>query len=258
MPGSDLDLLIAAAEAAGDIATRYFRAGHAVWDKEDGQGPVTEADLEVDAMLRGRLGAERPEYGWLSEESEDNAERLGRESVFIVDPIDGTRAFIDGHKTWAHSLAVVRLGRPVAAVVYLPLLDKLYAAQLGEGATLNGQPAAASARRDLDGADILATRATFTERHWKGPIPLVKRHFRSSLAYRLALVGEGAFDGMITLRNTWEWDIAAGGLIAMEAGARVSDRQGGAISYNTGDRWAAGIICAAPGVHARILARITA
>ena len=137
MPDSDLDLLIAAAEAAGDIATRYFRAGHAVWDKEDGQGPVTEADLEVDAMLRSRLVAARPGYGWLSEESDDDSTRLARDSVFIIDPIDGTRAFIEGHETWAHSLAVVRRGRPAAAVVYLPVPGKLYAAQAGGGARLS-------------------------------------------------------------------------------------------------------------------------
>ena len=256
MPDSDLDLLIAAAEAAGDIATRYFRAGHAVWDKEDGQGPVTEADLEVDAMLRSRLVAARPGYGWLSEESDDDSTRLARDSVFIIDPIDGTRAFIEGHETWAHSLAVVRRGRPVAAVVYLPVPGKLYAAQAGGGARLNGSPILASQRGELAAADILATRAVLDERFWKGEVPRMKRHFRSSLAYRLALVGEGRFDGMITLRNSWEWDIAAGALIAAEAGAAVSDRSGHAIAYNTEARWAPGIICATPGIHAEIIARL--
>ncbi|MFV0334879.1 MAG: 3'(2'),5'-bisphosphate nucleotidase CysQ [Tropicimonas sp.] len=256
MPDSDLSLLVAAASAAGEVAQRHFRAGNTVWEKADGQGPVTEADLEVDAMLRERLMAARPGYGWLSEESEDDAARLACETVFIVDPIDGTRAFIEGSRTWAHSLAVIRQGRPVAAVVCLPMLDKLYTARVGGGARLNGAPIHASSRTGVQGADLLAARSTFNPRYWTGGAPDVTRHFRSSLAYRLALVGEGRFDGMITLRNSWEWDIAAGALIAAEAGATVSDRTGAAISFNTVPRFAAGIICAAPGVHAGLLARL--
>ena len=133
MPASDLALLIAAAEAAGDIARRHFSVGHSVWEKAGGQGPVTEADIEVDDMLRERLMAARPAYGWLSEETEDDTSRLDRKRVFIIDPIDGTRAFTEGHRTWAHSLAVVDQGRPVAAVVYLPMLGKLYTAEAGHG-----------------------------------------------------------------------------------------------------------------------------
>ena len=106
MPASDLSLLIEAAEEAGRIATRYIGAPMEVREKSDGAGPVTEADLAVDAALAQILRAARPDYGWLSEETEDSADRLGAERVFIVDPIDGTRAFIDGDDIWAHSLAV--------------------------------------------------------------------------------------------------------------------------------------------------------
>ncbi|MDV7144706.1 3'(2'),5'-bisphosphate nucleotidase CysQ [Tropicimonas sp. TH_r6] len=256
MPGSDLSLLIEAAEAAGDIARRHFTSDHRVWEKDGGQGPVTEADLEVDAMLHARLTGARPDYGWLSEESEDNASRLACARVFVVDPIDGTRAFTEGSRTWAHSLAIVENGRPVAAVVYLPMLGKLYTAEDGKGARFNGEIVAASPRQGFQGADILAAHPTFNARYWKGGAPDVKRHFRSSLAYRLALVGEGRFDGMLTLRDSWEWDIAAGALIAAESGARVTDRLGNALRFNTLSRKATGIVCATPGVHAEILGRL--
>ncbi|SFC64930.1 inositol monophosphatase family protein [Tropicimonas isoalkanivorans] len=254
MPGSDLQLLIDAAVAAAEIACRHFRTEQAVWEKEAGQGPVTEADLAVDRMLRDRLTSARPDYGWMSEESEDDADsRLARPVTFVIDPIDGTRAFTEGHRTWAHSLAVAEQGRVIAAVVYLPMLQRLFTAERGQGAALNGRLLQASARQTLQGADILAAAPALKQEHWPGGLPDIKRHFRSSLAYRLSLVGQGRFDGMLTLRNSWEWDIAAGSLIAEEAGARVSDRAGLPIAFNSPLRHAAGVVCATPAVHTALV-----
>ena len=140
MPEADLAILTDAAREAGKIASGYFGGRYTSEDKPDGAGPVTEADLAVNVMLSETLRAERPDYGWLSEESEDSAVRLGRERVFIVDPLDGTRSFIAGETTWAHSLAVAEEGQVMAAVIYLPMRDRLYAAARGRGATLNGAP----------------------------------------------------------------------------------------------------------------------
>ena len=120
MPEADLDLLIAAAQEAGQLALGYWRNRPREWDKGDGAGPVTEADLAVDARLRARLTAARPDHGWLSEESPDDGSRLGRRRLFVVDPIDGTRAFIAGETGWALALAVVEDGRVTAGVVHLP------------------------------------------------------------------------------------------------------------------------------------------
>ncbi|MEZ5714732.1 MAG: inositol monophosphatase family protein [Paracoccaceae bacterium] len=128
MPARDLDLLVGAAREAGKIARGFFGGAFAQQDKPDGAGPVTEADLAVNVMLEETLRAERPGYGWLSEESEDSDVRLKAERVFIVDPLDGTRSFIAGEKTWAHSLAVAERGRVVAAAIFLPMLDRLYTA----------------------------------------------------------------------------------------------------------------------------------
>ncbi len=254
MPESDLSLLTHAATEAGEIARRYWNAKPQVWEKPDHAGPVTEADLAVDAMLREALLAARPDYGWLSEETEDSDARLSNHHVFIVDPIDGTRAFINAKKTWAHSLAVVRDGRVQAGVVYLPLLDKLYTAEKGRGAWLNGAPIKASARSALTGASVLVGKLALADQHWPGGVPEIERHHRPSLAYRLCLVAEGRFDAMLTLRDSWEWDIAAGALIASEAGAVLTDRRAGDLVFNTPRALGPGVFAMAPQLAPQILA----
>ncbi|WP_413872969.1 3'(2'),5'-bisphosphate nucleotidase CysQ [Albidovulum sp.] len=246
MPANDdLALLTGAARAAGEIALRYWRKRPEIWDKPGGAGPVTEADLAVNAMLHADLGAARPDYGWLSEETPDDAVRLGRGRSFIIDPIDGTRAFIEGDVSFAHSLAVAEAGRIIAAVVYLPAKDALYAATETGEATLNGRPIRISDRIEAASATLLASRPNLQPEHWKaGAPPPFRREFRASLAWRLCLVAEGRFDAMLSLRPTWEWDIAAGDLIARQAGARVTDRMGHAITYNAAEPRAQGIIAA--------------
>jgi len=257
LPAADLALLVTAAREAGEIALGHWRRDPEVWDK-GGNDPVSEADFAVDRHLRERLLAARPGYGWLSEETPDSADRLGCERVFIVDPIDGTRAFVDGQETWAHSLAVTEAGEVTAGVVFLPAKNRLYAAALGEGARLEGALIAASPRTEAPGARVLANRTNFEPGNWTVPPDDLERSFRPSLAYRLALVGEGRFDAMLTLRDAWEWDIAAGALIAAEAGGIVTDRTGAPIRFNAPGARAPGVLAAAPGVHGALLARLSA
>lgn len=253
---ADLALLTEAALQAGEIARRHFRDGAEVWDKGDGQGPVTEADFAVNDHLRHMLLGARPGYGWMSEESDplDDLTRLNHARCFVIDPIDGTRAFIDRQPGFAHALAVVEDGRPVAAAVHLPMLDLTYAAVLGGGARLNGATIAATSHADPQGATMLATRPTLDPVHWPGGLPPVKREFRPSLAWRLALVGEGRFDSMLTLRDAWDWDIAGAALIAAEAGARVTDRLGQPLRFNRAEARSAGVVAAGPALHAVLLA----
>ncbi|MCA8881960.1 MAG: 3'(2'),5'-bisphosphate nucleotidase CysQ [Rhodobacteraceae bacterium] len=255
MPDADLALLIDAARDAGALARSYFRQSPRQWDKPGKGGPVTEADLATDSFLRETLTAARPQYGWLSEETPDDAARLACETVFIVDPIDGTRAFIEGETAWSVSLAIARMGEIAAAVVFLPALDRLFTALRGSGAWRDGTPLAASSRDRAAGGTLLANRWSMGETYWPGGVPAVKREFRPSLAYRLALIGEGRYDAMVTFRDTWEWDIAAGTLIAVEAGATVTDRHGGTLRFNTPRAQAPGIIAGSPGAHAELLAR---
>lgn len=249
MPARDLTLLLDAAREAGEIAKKYWRNDPDTWDKGDGAGPVTVADLEVDKFLRTTLCSARPDYAWLSEETEDSPARFEAERVFIVDPIDGTRAFVAGQRTFAHSLAMVEKGQVTAGVVYLPLRDKLYAAELGCGATFNGQPVQVSKPDGMAGATVLAARPNFEPKHWIGGVPPIERHFRSSLAYRLSLVGEGRFDAMLTLRDSWEWDIAAGAFIAQEAGATVTDRRGEELQFNSALAKTRGVLVARDALH---------
>ncbi|WP_456390757.1 3'(2'),5'-bisphosphate nucleotidase CysQ [Profundibacter sp.] len=248
----DLKLLIGAAHASGDIARKFWKQSPETWDKDAGAGPVTEADLAIDRMLHNDLLTARPDYGWLSEETEDNAARLAHDHVFIIDPIDGTRAFIEGSKTFAHSLAIARKGRVTAAVVFLPMLDRLYVATNSMAASLNGRPIKASTPKPDQSPTVLGTKCNFEPDHWKNGAPPFERHFRSSLAYRLCLVAEGRFDAMLTLRPTWEWDVAAGALIAQRAGVCVTDTHGNQPVYNNAHPQLAGMIAAGPDLHKSI------
>ena len=256
MPGPDLTLICDAARDARDIALRYFKRDPQVWDKGAEHGPVTEADLAVNLYLKTTLLAARPEYGWLSEETPDDPARLHTQRQFIIDPIDGTRAFIAGEDNFAVSIAVVEAGRVVAGAVMMPAKDRLYSAEIGGPALCNGQVIRASTRVDLTGARVLATKANMTADHWPGGVPDLHRSFRTSLAYRLCLVAEARHDGMLTFRDTWEWDIAAGVLICECAGAVVSDRHDRKLRFNEGHPKTAGVIAAAPGLHRAITARL--
>lgn len=256
----DLELLVHAAKAAAEIALAHRRRGFQTWDKAEGQGPVTDADLAVDRMLRAELLAARPDYGWLSEETEDEparqAARLAAERVFVVDPIDGTRAYASGGDDFCHALAVVTAGRCVAAAVYAPVSGALHAASAGGGATRDGAPIRPSGRTRLDGAEALATSAGLRADRWPGGAPPVKRHFRPSLASRLCLVAEGRFDLSISLGPVWEWDAAAGALIATEAGAAVADADGRFPRFNAPDPRLHGLIVSAPALMDPVLARL--
>ena len=251
---ADLALLVEAARQAGPLATGYWGRDPEVWSKTD-DSPVSEADLAVNDLLGEVLRDARPDYGWLSEESPDDPARLERDRVFIVDPIDGTRAFVEGQKTWAHALAVVESGRVVAGVVYLPLRDELYTASLGGGAALNGAALSVSARDSIDRAEVLANKWALDTRHWPGGAPDVTRHVRPALAHRLALVAQGRFDASLSFGKVWEWDSAAGSLLVAEAGGTASDRTGAALRFNQPEPRSSGVLAAAPLLHAQVVER---
>jgi myo-inositol-1(or 4)-monophosphatase len=252
----DLCLLTEAAQSAGEIALRHFRKAPEQWEKPHGAGPVTAADLEVDAMLRNRLTEARPGTGWLSEETPDSADRLECGEVFIVDPIDGTRAFIAGETAWAISLALTRAGRVTTAVVFLPAAGLFYSATAEGPALLNGQPIRASSASAPEGATVLSAKRFLSPDLWPGGVPPLVRHFRPSLAWRLALVAEGRFDAMLTLGDAWEWDVAGGALIAERAGAIVTGRDGRPARFNNAHPVTRGMIAAPPALHAALIDRL--
>lgn len=250
----DLELLRQAALDAGRLALDHRRRGLKIWSKSGGS-PVTDADMAVDAQLKETLRAARPDYGWLSEETADSRERMEHSRIFVVDPIDGTVAFMKSKPWWTVALAVVENGRPTAAVIYAPQLQETYEATAGAGATLNSEPIKASDASTLDDAALLADAQLLERPIWPEPWPAVRLEKRNSIAYRMALVAGGGFDAAIALTPKWDWDVCAGDLIAKEAGAETSDHLGRPYVYNKPAPRQASLVCSAPGIHALILRR---
>lgn len=251
----DLALILDAAREAGELATALRRGGLDVQYK-DGASPVTNADLAADALLKSRLGAARPSYGWLSEETADNAERLGCRRLFVVDPIDGTRAFLKDRPWWAVSIAVVEDGQPLAGVVVAPQLEESYSAIAGGGAWLNGQPIRASGVRAVEGCGMVGDPRMFAHPAWPSPWPQMRIEQRNSTAYRMCLVASGAFDAALALVAKADWDLAAADLIGREAGAYVGDHTGQPFAYNGPVPAQKSLLCAAPALAPLILDRV--
>jgi myo-inositol-1(or 4)-monophosphatase len=230
----DLQSLIRdAAREAGDIAMDYYRPGAEtsarVWSKAGGS-PVTQADVAVDAFLKIRLAVAWPEAAWLSEETVDDELRLRRRYVWVVDPIDGTRAFMSGLADWAVCIALLDRGEPIAGIVHAPACAASYEALKGLGATRNGRPIAVSDTDTITGAriagpkpmlDALARQADFIAAE---KIP--------SLALRLARVADGSIDAGLVSPDSRDWDLAAADLILAEAGGIVSNQDGEPTVYN--------------------------
>ena len=225
--------------------------------KADGT-PVTNADLEVDFLLKEILTSARPDYGWLSEETADDPVRLGKQRLFVVDPIDGTKSYLRDRPWWTVSIAVVEQGRPTVGVVVAPDPGEIYLATAGQGATRNGDPIAPSAADALEGCAMLADRTMLENPRWRVPWPPMRIESRNSLAYRVCLVAAGDFDAALALSSKSEWDLAAADLIATEAGCRVTTHKGEPLA-RFGNRVVPAtpsLVCAAPALHPLILQRV--
>ncbi len=222
------------AKSAGDLALGYFRQGAATTAKigfKNGDSPVTEADHLVDAYLRERLSGLAPDAGWLSEETLDNPDRLSRERVFIVDPIDGTRAFLTGDPRWCVSIALVERGRPTFGVLHLPALGKTFAAAKGRGATCDGAPISTNVRLPSDQKLIAGPAGVLKILSGAGLIFRAEPRI-PSLAYRIARVADGSLDAGIASTDAYDWDIAAADILVQEAGGRLTDFENREPVYN--------------------------
>ncbi|WP_292899389.1 MULTISPECIES: 3'(2'),5'-bisphosphate nucleotidase CysQ [unclassified Nitratireductor] len=225
---ADLDLIAAAAREAGNIALKYFRRDPEVWWKE-GVSPVSEADYAVDSFLRSELLAARPDYGWLSEETALAEQELARDRVFVVDPIDGTRAFIDGRPIWCVSIGVVHRGVSVVGVLECPELSETYQALTGGGAFRNGDRLTVKSARD---SFVVAGPKAMVSGLPSSLLQKTRTHgYIPSLAYRIAMVASGALDATFVKPNSHDWDLAAADVILREAGGAICDAEGKAPSY---------------------------
>ncbi|MCP3394587.1 3'(2'),5'-bisphosphate nucleotidase CysQ [Bradyrhizobium sp. CCGB12] len=248
----DAALLKDTVRDAGVLAQSMFRTELRKWTK-GASSPVSEADIAVNDLLEARLRAATPDYGWLSEESADDAARLSRRLTWIVDPIDGTRNYLGGHDDWCISVALVEDASPVLAAVFAPTRDEFFFAARGQGTTLNGAAVRASPGSVLDFTRIA------------GPKPMVERlngsggeielHPRiGSLALRLCRVAHGALDAAFAGGNSHDWDLAAADLIVQEADGRMSDLSGDPILYNRREVAHGVLVAAGRDRHAGIVA----
>lgn len=244
-----LDAVAGVVAEAGAMALARWRTDVGVRDKADGS-PVCEVDLAVDVFLRERLAAIDPHAGWLSEETADAPDRLARQRVWVVDPIDGTRDFIRGRDGWAVSVALVEQGRVTIGVLDAPARGDIFRAALGQGATRNGVAIHAGDRRDFSGSRVP------TDGLPKVDQDLVVVAKPNSIALRIAMVAADEADLVATLRWGYEWDVAAAALIAAEAGASVSDAFGVPLAFNTPRAQAFGVLATTPGIHAAAVERL--
>lgn len=230
-----LDLLVAAARAGGEVALRDFRwfeRTSAAVRLKHGGSPVTDADLAVDRHLKAQLGEAFPEAGWLSEETADDLGRLECAELLVVDPIDGTRAFLGGDPRWAVSIALIDDGRPIAGVIHAPALGETFAAAYGcgaahDGARLPRKLAPLRQRPAAGGPRALIAAVSAASGVECDVVPRIP-----SLALRLARVASGELDLAFASGNCHDWDIAAADVLLREAGATLTGAHGGEIEYN--------------------------
>ena len=249
----DLALIKEAVLAAGKIAKDAYDANDSkVWDKPN-NSPVTDADIAVNDYLLKTLCETRPSYGWLSEETKDDHSRHACPRTFVVDPIDGTRAFIDRTPNFAVSVAIIEDGQSIAGVVFNPLKDEIFEASLGGGAKLNGTPITAPDAEAIEGIRMVGYARKFRRLNW----PDMDCHVANSMAYRMVLVACGQADATVAFTPKSDWDVAAAQLIASEAGATVTNLHGIKPSYDGDTTSGLGVICAGKTLHALLLARIT-
>ncbi len=214
---------------AGEVALKFFGRNPVVQTKEDNT-PVTEADFAVDRHINTRLREVCPGYGWISEES--HAEPALKSSrTWIVDPIDGTRAFVRERDDWCISIGLVENGEVILAGIYQPRTGDIYEAHRGYGATLNGRPASVSPKRKIEGCRVIAYEQALSRPEWPEPWPDMTYSHLNSMALRLANVASGDSDAVVTLSGKSDWDLAAGDLLVQEAGGKITDFGGQPFRY---------------------------
>jgi myo-inositol-1(or 4)-monophosphatase len=240
--------------AAGDVALKTFRQPLRQWIK-GGSSPVSEADLAVNEFLQERLLGLAKGYGWLSEETEDDPARLEAENVWIVDPIDGTRAYLAGQDDWTISVALAARGRPTLGAIFAPVSQEMFLAVAGRGASRNGAPIATSSGSDVVGAKIVGPKRHI---NWLAslnanaiPMPRI-----GSIALRLARVAQGVLDVAFAGGNSHDWDLAAADLLVHEAGGALTTTAGEALTYNGSELVHGALLAAGQERHAALIGLI--
>lgn len=254
----DLETLRAVAHEAGQLAIDYFeRSDVRFWDKAKGH-PVTEADIEVNNLIRKRLMAARPDYGWLSEETALDNQTRTAERVWVVDPIDGTRAFMRQEPYWCIGLGVLERGRARVGVVHAPILGETYHAQQGGGAFLNSETIHVSDCTDENGCRMIASESMLKHPAWKVPWPemTLADPKPNATLLRMCWVASGRWDATLALWRKSDWDLAAGSVIVQEAGGIATTHLGEPYIFNRGEPAQRSLLAAGKALHSLISARV--
>jgi len=256
-PANDLtrELALAkkAARAAGEILRGYWRRGGYKIGSKGLDNPVTAADLEADRAIKKLLRDPFPGYGWLSEETVDNDDRLECRRVWIVDPLDGTKEFINGIPEFAVAIALVEDGVPALGVTYNPIKREMYWAARGVGCHLNTRRVRVTRTRTLKRATVLASRSETGRGEWQGFHGTLKVIPTGSVAYKLAMVAAGKADATFTRSPKSEWDIASGAALVIEAGGTIADIKGREIRFNQRNVKLEGLIADNTILHAALM-----
>lgn len=251
---ADLELALRAVRVAGDAVLPAFHGEKEVRFKGPEQ-PVTAADLEANRILHEVLLAGRPEYGWLSEETKDTPERLSKERLWVIDPIDGTNSFVEGYPEFAISVGLVDRGRAVLGVVLNPATGEMFHAVAGGGAFRNGAPIRVSATDETAGVRRIAASRWEMRRgeldHFTAPWQVSPL---GSTAYKMAKVADGSVDVFISAGPKNEWDVAGAAVIVIEAGGRVTGPLGRELRYNQPDPAWRGVVASNGLLHDAVLA----
>ncbi len=249
LDGKVLDAVADAARRAGEVIQRIRAEGFEVLSKGDA-GPVTRADREADALLRDALPRIVP-AAWLSEETVDDPVRLGAERVWVVDPLDGTKEFVEGVPHYAVAVALVERGEPILGVVHNPSSGETFAGLRGRGATRNGAPI-----RVAEGRKLGASRSEIKRGEFEPFAPDWEVLPLGSIEYKLALVASGALAGTISRGPKHEWDVCAGALLVLEAGGRITDCYGDTLRFNNPFPKSKGVLAGAPAAFDRLRSRL--
>jgi myo-inositol-1(or 4)-monophosphatase len=244
---------VSAAQAAGEVILDCDRSTCRSWDKSV-DNPVTEADLAADELLRARLAAVAPECGWLSEETVDAPDRFGSACVWVVDPLDGTREFIEGLDEFAVSVALVGVGSPLLGVVHNPATRETIAGIVGQGVAYNGsERGAVSECTEATDARVLVSNTEIKSGMWSPYEDVLDLRPLGSAAYKLGRVAAGFADAYVSLKPKHEWDVCAGAALVLATGGRVTDLRGHELRFNRADVKIRGIVSANPALHASLM-----
>jgi myo-inositol-1(or 4)-monophosphatase len=253
---SDYSDILARIESALDAARGVFARftpGAIETEYKIGHDPVTEADRAIDAVMRENLL--RDGEGWLSEESADDESRLDKRRVWVVDPLDGTREFVQGIPEFCVSIGFVEDGHPVAGGICNPATNEAIVGAIDAGVLYNGKLVRASQRTELRSSLILASRSEVKRGEWQqfqGGAYQIRP--MGSVAYKLGLVAAGRADVTFTLTPKNEWDVAAGAALVQSAGGFVATLDNTPLRCNNRNPLLSGLLAGGPNLRDSLLA----